>query len=115
MIDQLRNHIYNDEQDLITWIRNNWRLGKETSAESVAMKVKRTDVVWLQHREMVFEEIASLLGIQTADTTTPGWFGKRLPAIANIIDRMTRQQRQELDDEVSRMSREGYPEETRRR
>lgn len=66
-------------------------------------------------KEEVFAEIASLLGLDSADTSTPGWFPHRLTAIGNIIQNMSDGEKADLDKEVSRLQKEGYPEETRRK
>ena len=63
----------------------------------------------------VFAEIATILGLQSADTSTPGWFSKRLPAIKNVIEKMTEEEKLKLDEEVKRISKEGYPEEQKRK
>lgn len=56
-----------------------------------------------------------MLGVEHADTTTTGWFVRRLPAIKRIIDRMTRGELALLDAEVARINREGYPDEVKRK
>ena len=51
-----------------------------------------------------------MLGVEEADTTMAGWFSKRLPAISNIIEQMSVVEQRELDAEVERINRQGYPE-----
>ena len=60
-------------------------------------------------QEDVFKEIALMLGVEEADTTMAGWFSKRLPAISNIIEQMSVVEQRELDAEVERINRQGYP------
>ena len=95
---------------LLFWIRNNWRL--DSQERQVKLNVKRTDVLWSQHRETVLSEIASLMGTETIDTSTRGWFGKRMTAMGNIIARMSDAERKELDLEVEKFASTGYPEST---
>ncbi|KAF8182686.1 hypothetical protein BJ912DRAFT_928435 [Pholiota molesta] len=100
--------------DLLAWIRNNWRLNSdETLAANFV--VKSTTVLWLQRRDEVFEEIATLLGVPKADTSTKGWFGKRMEAMGNILNRMSASEKQEVDDEAARILREGYDDDQKRR
>ena len=56
-----------------------------------------------------------MLGIESADTTTAGWFSKRVPAISKIIDRMSEEDQGDLDEEVRQLSAEGYPEDVKQR
>ncbi len=77
--------------------------------------MKRSDVVWLQQRELVFEEIARLLGEESASTDTKGWFNKRMTAIGNIIAAMTEDEKAALDKEAGRIADVGFPPEERMR
>ncbi|KAF8964536.1 hypothetical protein BDZ97DRAFT_1918970 [Flammula alnicola] len=77
-------------------------------------RVKKSEVMWYLHPEEVMKEVASLLGVEEATTTTTGWFQMRLPAIANILARMTPTEKAQFDAEVENMAKEGYPEETKR-
>jgi hypothetical protein len=76
--------------------------------------VKRSDVIWNTRKEEVFEEIAKLLHIEKADSSTPGWFSQRMPAIKLILARTTTDKLW-VDSEVDRITREGYPERVKRR
>jgi hypothetical protein len=66
-------------------------------------------------QDEVMTEIASMLGIEEATTSTKGWFGKRLTAVKSIIDRMTEGEQRQLDAEVARINMEGYPDEVKRK
>ncbi len=100
---------------LVKWMQNNWRLSGISQTESSPISIKRTEVLWRSRREDVFAEIATLLGVESADTNTPGWFHKRMPALGNILRRMTTAEKEELDRERDRMVKEGHTEEDRRR
>lgn len=97
------------------WMQNNWRSPQKSKAKSVNFKVKRNEVIWNERQDEVLAEIASLLDLESADTHTPGWFEKRMKAIRNIQDRMTGKEKLELEAEVARLSKEGYPEDRKRR
>jgi hypothetical protein len=81
----------------------------------VGLKVKRSEVVWNLYKEKVFQEIAKLLGVESATEKTEGWLSKRLPAIGNIIKRMTKQELAELEQKVQQIDQEGYDEKVKRR
>lgn len=62
----------------------------------------------------MFDEIAKLLNVEEATTSTKGWFEKRLPAIHNVLENMSAEESAEIDVEVDRISNGGYPDEVRR-
>lgn len=63
----------------------------------------------------MFEEIAYLLNVEEATTSTPGWLPMRLPAIKRVFDSMTEEERAELYAEREKMMRQGYSEQKKRR
>ena len=63
----------------------------------------------------MFREIANMLGIEEATSSTPGWFRMRLAAIKRVFNSMSASEQAELDAEREKMEREGYPEQTKRR
>lgn len=77
--------------------------------------MKLTEALWLTREQDVLAEIATLLGVAEATTKTPGWFGLRMKALGNILERMTPEEKAALDIERERISQEGHPEEIRRR
>jgi len=79
------------------------------------MNAKLTQVLWLTQEKDVLAEIASLLGVPEANTKTPGWFGVRMKAMGNIIERMSPEERAELEKERERISQEGHLEDVRRK
>ena len=62
----------------------------------------------------MWEEIGRLLGVENADSMTPGWIGKRMEAIHNVLEKMTDAENQELNRETRRINAEGYPEDIKR-
>jgi hypothetical protein len=110
------SHISSLPKDVVAWVRNTWRLPKPTTiAPRLHLNVKLTDALWLTRENDVNAEIASLLGVPEATTATPGWFGARMRAMGNIIQRMSEEEKVVLEKERDRISGEGHPEETRRK
>lgn len=95
------------------WLRNVWRVKKNSAPKSLS-RYRLTDVLWWTRKERVFEEIASLLNLESANTSTPGWFTLRTKAAKNILEAMTEEERKILDMETDRMQKEGLPEEVQR-
>lgn len=77
--------------------------------------MKKTEVLWKTRQEEVFAEIAMLLGTDSANASTPGWFNQRMPALGNILSRMTTAEKDELEKERQRLDLEGNREEDKRR
>jgi hypothetical protein len=95
-------------------MHNTWRVPKADKDPAGVFKVKLNEVLWRTKKEVVFAEIAHLLGIQSADSHTPGWIGKRLKALKNVYERMTPEEKTALKMEQKRMKIEGYPDDLRR-
>ena len=73
------------------------------------------DVLWWTRLKDVFKEIATILGLDTADTKTPGWFQLRTKASKNIINSMTNEDRNKLENVADQLQKDGFPEELQRR
>jgi predicted phosphoribosyltransferase len=78
-------------------------------------RYRLTDILWWTRQEDVFEEIALILDLDTADTSTPGWFQLRTKASKNILDKMSVSERDEIECEAERMQKEGLPRDVQRR
>ena len=50
----------------------------------------------------------------TADTKTPGWFQLRTKALKNIINSMTNEDRNKLENVADQLQKDGFPEELQR-
>lgn len=61
------------------------------------------------------QEIASMMGIDSADTNTPGWFSMRTPAAKNILDRMSEAEKDKIRKEGDEMAAKGLPEDVQRK
>lgn len=55
------------------------------------------------------------MGLESADTNTPGWFENRTTAAKNILNVMTEAQKNRLRDEADEMAAKGLPEEVQRK
>ncbi len=75
---------------------------------------KRTDLIWRDRKEEVMEEVAKVLGLETATSRSPGFFAARQKALLKMLARLTEIELKALDAEVERISREGNPEEVKR-
>lgn len=95
----------------MAFIRNNWRLSD--SPTNSKLLVKRTDVLWVRHKDRVLAEVARLMGLPSATEATPGWFGERMKAMGNVLAAMTPAERDAIDKEAGRMAAAGYPREER--
>ena len=99
---------------LVAWIQNNWR-SHRISQKVFCFKMKISEVLWKTRQDEVFAEIGTLLGIQSANASTPGWFNQRMPALGNILARMTTAEREELEKDRQRLELEGNKEEDKRK
>jgi hypothetical protein len=88
---------------------------KSCARKSNNFKVKRSEAIWNLYQDRVFQEIANLLGVEDATTSTLGWFQMRLPAIKRVFENMTAEEKVVLDAGREKMMREGYTEQTKRR
>jgi hypothetical protein len=61
------------------------------------------------------QEITKMLDVEDATTTTPGWFQMQMPAIKNVYDQMTPQEKLGVHEERDKIMCQGYPEETKQR
>lgn len=101
-------------EELIRWLRNVWRGAKKVSLIQ-GKKYRLTDVLWWTRQGEVFSEIASIMGIESANTNTAGWFSVRRTAEKNILDRMTDIEKDKLREEADQMAVEGLPVEVQRK
>lgn len=105
---------YGAVQQLLKWLRNVWRVRRNTTAKP-GSRYRLTDILWWTREEKVFEEIASILNLETANTRTPGWFQLRTKASKRILDSMSEDERNVLENEADRMRKEGLPPDVQRK
>ncbi|KAF8811080.1 hypothetical protein BYT27DRAFT_7253210 [Phlegmacium glaucopus] len=101
-------------KELLRWLRNVWRAKKKPKLKQ-GDKYRLTDVLWWTREKDVLVEVALLMNLPTATTTTPGWLGFRLPASKNIIDAMTVQDKRVLEEVAEKMRIEGLPDDLQRK
>ena len=102
-------------QGLTVWCSNNWRMERGVARKSNNFRPKRTDVIWHTRQQDVMEEIGKILHVDEATMETNGWFLARMPAIKNIIDRMSPDELTALDAQVELFAQKGYEEKHQRR
>jgi hypothetical protein len=94
-------------------LRNVWRVRKNVGTRP-GNRYRLTDILWWTRRDEVFIEIASIMDLDTANTSTPGWFQLRTKASKNILDSMTEDERKDIEDEADRLQKDGLPKEVQR-
>jgi hypothetical protein len=72
-------------------------------------------VLWWTKPKEVLNEIATVLGLEYADTNTPGWFNYRTTAIKNILTHMSEARKNKLKAEAETFAERGLPEEVQRK
>ena len=100
-------------QILLNWLRNVWRT--KTKPVMKQGRYRLTDILWYTRQEEVFREIASIMQLESADTYTPGWFHNRTAASKNIINAMSEEERNKLEDEAEKMWIDGLPADVQRK
>lgn len=63
----------------------------------------------------VHEELKSILGVEDLDPAAAECLGPRNQAVSTVIDRLSTEDRKELQEVVDKWSNQGYPEEHKRR
>jgi len=100
-------------KELVYWMQNTWRKPKPAEDQLKKMRLNKSETVWQTRKDEVLAEIAKMLGLESVDTNTAGWFEKRMEAIKNIRARMSEEEKQELEREQIRLSTEGFSEEVK--
>lgn len=75
--------------------------------------VRRTDALWASKQDLVYAEIADIMGIESASSMTQGWFGHRMTAMRHILDRMSQEELDQLEIVRRSMSENGLPADVR--
>ena len=78
-------------------------------------KYRLTDVVWWIMQDEVMEEVAKLMDIDSANTSTPGWFPFRTTAAKNLLKKMSDAEKNQLLKKVEDMAENGFPKDVQRR
>jgi hypothetical protein len=101
-------------QELAAWVRNNWRPHSTTSHTKSALKVNAINVIWQTQKPAVEEELKAILGVESLDTNTPGYFEQRTAAAKRVLDRMSEQERTGILALVEERREQGNPPEVQR-
>jgi hypothetical protein len=78
-------------------------------------KYRLGDVLWWTRQKDFFAEIAAMMGLASTDSNTPGWFMLRRTAEKNILESLTKEEKNILRGEAERMAREGLPKDIQRK
>ena len=81
---------------MLKWLRNFWHTKKQVALKSGWYQL--TDILWYTQKESVLSEIASIMGLNSADTNTLKWFEHRTRASKNVIDAMSEEERKTLEE-----------------
>lgn len=95
-------------------MQNTWRKPKPAEDQLRSLRLNKNETVWQTRKDEVLAEIARMLGLESVDTNTAGWFEKRMEAIKNIRARMTEEEKQQLEKDQIRLSTGGFTEEVKR-
>lgn len=87
---------------------------KKKPKQNTEGRYRLTDILWWTRQEDVFNEIAKILQLPSADTNTPGWFQLRTKASKNILNNMSQEEHEALEAEAARLQKEGLPQDVQR-
>ena len=74
------------------------------------MKIRAIDFVWDTHRDAVEEELKTLLDVEELDSRDPRYFQQRNAAAKLVLEKMSADERAELELGLERRRAEGNPE-----
>jgi hypothetical protein len=101
-------------QALVRWLRNTWR-GEKRLSKTPLKKYRMQDLLWWLKKKDVMEEISKISGIEDIDTNHPEWFSYRITASKNILSEMTESEKDSLRRKGELFSKEGLPEDLKRK
>jgi hypothetical protein len=73
------------------------------------------DLLWWLRKDDVMAEISELMGNDSVNTNTPGWFQLRTVAAKNILGRMTEAEKKDLRKKGEEIAKKGMPEHLKRK
>jgi hypothetical protein len=91
-------------------VRNNWRPNANVSQYNPTIKVRAIDFVWETQREVVEEELKTILGVEELDCRDPQYFQQRNAAARMALENMSVDERAELELDLETRRTEGNPE-----
>ena len=100
-------------QELICWIRNNWRLKHRAGAELSRKKKSRIQIVWRDRKEEVLVEMQNLHNEEgsAAAAVMDNRTKLRLwpTAAQNVYRRLDDEEKAEIDRAIAKIAAEGNP------
>lgn len=100
-------------KELGMWLSNNWRALSPIGGTDHGFKITKHSLLWQLHQDKVWAEIAVLLGVDNATTSTPGWFGKRTQATANVLESMNSKEMEAFEAKFKKAEETGFPEDVK--
>ena len=101
-------------QELAAWIRNNWRPVANITQSNPHLRVRAIDLVWEIRTDEVEEELKILLDVEELDNKDPRCFQQRNAAAKVVLEKMSVEDRAELDQLVETRRAQGNPEHIQR-
>jgi predicted DNA-binding transcriptional regulator len=89
------------------WLTNNWRSNQGLARKSHSRIIRDVEVIWHMDSKRVLHEVATILKVDTVTTSTPGWFGYRTQATRQILEKMSKEELEEVEIVRKRMASEG--------
>jgi len=98
---------------LAGWIANNWRPTGKADLPALNLNVRAIDLIWQRSRNKCEEELKRILGVDILNPSSQDYF-QCMPAAKAVLDRLSVQERAELDAEVARIKDAGHDKEAQR-
>jgi hypothetical protein len=102
-------------QNLLKFVRNNWRPYSNAKNAPTRLRVLPRDVVKKTMQAEVEEELEKLLAGAELDPASPQYHGKKNIAVSKVLEGLTQTQRAAVEQTAAEWSQKGYPVEEQRR
>lgn len=73
--------------------------------------MKRTDIIWADYQDRVYQEIGAITGQTDVTASTPGWFNYRMTALGNVWKNMNEEEKAAVNAKKAEVAATGYSEE----
>jgi hypothetical protein len=95
-------------------VRNNWRPNVNATQFNPNIKIRAIDYVWETQRDAVEEELKILLGVDELDHKDPRCFQQRNAAAKLALEKMSVEEKAEVELGLETRRAEGNPESVQR-
>lgn len=95
-------------------MRNNWRPNANVTQSNPNMKIRMIDLVWETRTDAVEEELKTLLGVDELDRRDRRYFQQRNAAAKLAIEKMSVEEKAQLQLDLEARRMEGNPEPVQR-